>query len=393
MRREPSWSRSVHIPRMKGYPGVRPAESKPPERAFARKLPPRLLASIVLAFVFLALLMLAANARADSGQYGANLRSLFDRLDPSVVTVNSSKIVGEREISETDREFAEFMRSHLRVDPGEFLDAVVGSGFIVDSHGLIITAAHLLEDSVGLLVELHDRRLLPAELVGIDRQADIALLKVQASNLVPVRFGDSSRLALGDPLFAIGAPFGLQHTVSAGMVSGHNRVALPDTNTAMIQTDLSVNPGSSGSPLFDARGDLVGMNTMILTYNGGFNGVSLAVPSEILRAVIQRIQAGKASPRGIGAKFRDLPPILAQALGIDHNNGVIVTAVDPLGLATAAGLQVGDVIVACDGRSVDNSTALLATLSVGEAQTGRVLTVIREHMPVLIRLTAQADRK
>lgn len=342
----------------------------------------------IVLFLILAVLYRQAFAE-DIGVPAQRMRTLFKRLDASVVTVNSAHVVEHTELLEPfdASAFSDYMRSHLQVEGGT-LSATIGSGFIISPDGLIITAAHVLQDSVSVLVELHDHRLLPAQIIGLDFASDLALLKVEAKNLPPVRFGDAAPLLLGDALFSIGAPFGLAHTVSAGMVSGAGRVVAPDSGTLMIQTDLPVNPGSSGSPLFNRHGQVVGMNTIIFTYDGGFNGVSLAVPAELLRAAIDRIRRGAASPRGIGARFRDLPPILAHVLGIDRS-AVITVSVEPDGQAMSGGLMVGDVIVECDGQAVNSVPELLTKLAGNSGKAPRRLKIVRERQPAVVQLPSE----
>jgi len=390
----------ARIPRLGACPGIDAGSTgRRSGRLRAPRRWPRLLLCLA-GLLCLGLLLYSTRLPAAEAPLGADLappalRAMFGRLDPSVVTINAARSVGEGEllrgfgVSEDDP-FMDFIRAKLTVAPGEYLDAVLGSGFVVSPDGYIITAAHVVEDALAVVVELGDHRLLPARVVGSDRETDIALLKIEAGNLVPVVFGKSVLLGLGDRVIAIGAPFGLERSLSTGLVSGRDRLAYPDAWTPMIQTDVAVNPGSSGSPLFNLRGEVVGMNTMIFSYNGGYNGVALAIPSETLSAAVAQFKlTGTLPRRGMGARFRDLPPILAQVLGIDQGRGVIVTATLPRGLAAQAGLLVGDVIMEFDERAIVKAPDLLSALAVADLRQAHRLKVIRDRLPRLLQLPGQ----
>lgn len=389
----PESHRSPRIPRLEGYPGISSGESTRHRRGQARwsRRSPAL--ALVLLIVLVTLLFWFGRAGAENAIRPAQMRSLFKQLDASVVTVSSAHVVDHSDVAAgwESPAFREFMRTHLQAEGGNFLNATVGSGFVISADGLIVTAAHVLQDSVSILVELHDHRLLPADIVGVDFDADVALIKIQATKLVPVRFGAARRLMLGDVLWSIGAPFGLAHTLSTGMVSGARRVTTPEARTMMIQSDLPVNPGSSGSPLFDRQGLVVGMNTIIFTFDGGFNGVSLAVPEEIIQAAVDRIRRGVPPTRGIGVRFRDLPPILGRVLGIERS-AVIVTEVDEERAAGAGGLQVGDVVLECDGKAVTSAVELLSALAGKRGDGPLRLKIVREKETGLVLLPLDRRR-
>jgi len=313
------------------------------------------------------------------------LRRLFARLDPSIVTVSTARVVTGAQLlnsysSSEDDAFIDFVERQLQVGKNEYLDSILGSGFIVSADGYIVTAAHVLEDAIEVTVELYDHRLLPARIVGLDRETDVALLKVEAAGLAPIRFGRAGTMDLGDRVISIGAPFGLERSLAVGMINGKERMPITDAATAMLQTDVAVNPGSSGSPAFNLDGEVVGMFSMIYSYSGGFSGVSLAIPGDTLEAVVAQIKAsGRSHRRNIGARFRDLPPAIARVLGIAHGKGVIVTGVSRGSAAAEAGLAVGDVILEFDGKPILKGADFLNAIISPGTQGSHLLKIVRDR--------------
>jgi serine protease DegQ len=237
----------------------------------------------------------------------------------------------------------------------------VGSGVIVDAEeGYVLTNHHVVRNATQIVVTLWDQRRYPAELIGGDENTDIALLKVEADNLVAARIGDSSQLEVGDFVVAIGSPFGLGQTVTSGIISALGRTGLiQDGYEEFIQTDASINPGNSGGALITMDGLLVGINTAIVSPAGGNVGIGFAVPSNIARGVMEQlIEYGEVSRGQLGAFVQDVNPGLAQALGLDVEAGALVTQVEPGSTAEQIGLQAGDVIIALNGQNIRSGTDL-----------------------------------
>lgn len=234
-----------------------------------------------------------------------------------------------------------------------------GSGFIIDSDGYILTNRHVVDGAKRVIVRLSDRRELEAELVGQDERSDLALLKVDASGLPVVRIGSSQKLKVGEWVLAIGAPFGFDSSVTAGIVSAKGR-SLPSENyVPFIQTDVAINPGNSGGPLFNLDGEVVGINSQIISRNGGYMGLSFAIPIDIAMGVVEQLKRdGKVSRGWLGVMIQPVDRDLAPSFGLDKPVGALVAQVLPNSPAADAGLQAGDVIVRFNGEEIDESSEL-----------------------------------
>jgi serine protease Do len=246
-----------------------------------------------------------------------------------------------------------------------------GSGVIVDPEGWIVTNAHVVEGARSVRVDLlqpatpggsilrpHSRRL-PARVVGVDRETDVAVLKVEQPGLPALALGDSEELHQGQVVMAFGSPLGLENSASLGVVSAVARQLKPDDPMIYIQTDASINPGNSGGPLVDVAGRMVGLNTLILSQSGGNEGIGLAAAGNIVRAVYEQIRKGGRVRRGvIGVRAQTITPPLAVGLGLIFDRGVILSDVLPSGPAAAADLRPGDVVVALDGKPMENARQL-----------------------------------
>ena len=238
-----------------------------------------------------------------------------------------------------------------------------GSGFVVSADGLVLTAAHVVRGAETVTVRLADRREFAASVVGMDLVTDVAVLRIAADHLPTVRLGDSARLRSGDWVLAIGSPFGFDHSASAGLVSAVDR-AIPDEPLRFIQTDVPLNPGNSGGPLFDAHGEVVGINAQIFSITGGFQGISFAVPIDLVRQAAQQIVAsGRALHGTLGVTTQDLDATLAVAFGLGAPDGALVVAVQDGGPGAKAGMREGDVVISADGRDVTSSGDLSTTVA------------------------------
>jgi serine protease Do len=241
----------------------------------------------------------------------------------------------------------------------------IGSGFIVSSDGYILTNAHVVADAATVTVKLTDRREFTAKVVGVDRPSDVALIKIDATGLPAVRFGDLSRIRPGQWVIAIGSPFGYENSVTAGVISGTART-LPDENyVPFIQTDAAVNPGNSGGPLFNLDGEVIGMNAQIFSRTGGYMGMSFAIPIDLaLNVKDQLLKSGKVNRSRIGVAVQEVNQQLAHTFGLSRPHGALISAVDAKGPSEHSGLKPGDVITSVNGREIEHSSDLPSIIAV-----------------------------
>ena len=239
-----------------------------------------------------------------------------------------------------------------------------GSGFIVSADGIILTNAHVVDGAERVTVKLTDRREFEARVLGSDAKSDVAVLKVDATDLPVVKIGKPSSLEVGEWVVAIGAPFGFENSVTAGIVSAKGRTLPDDGYVPFIQTDVAVNPGNSGGPLFNLRGEVVGINSQIYSRSGGYQGISFAIPIDVAMDVGRQLQAHGHVTRGrLGVGIQELDQALAKSFGLDRPRGALVANVEAGGPAAEAGVQEGDVILSFDGREIDSAGALPATVA------------------------------
>ncbi|MFD2754508.1 Do family serine endopeptidase [Comamonas terrae] len=249
-----------------------------------------------------------------------------------------------------------------------------GSGFIVSSDGVILTNAHVVHGAKEVTVKLTDRREFNAKVLGADPKTDVAVLKIDAKGLPTVRLGQTSNLRVGDWVLAIGSPFGFENSVTAGVVSAKGRSLPDDSFVPFLQTDVAINPGNSGGPLFNAQGEVVGINSQIYTRSGGYQGVSFAIPIEVATRVQQQIQAtGKAQHARLGVSVQEVNQAFADSFRLDRPEGALVSSVEPGGPAAKAGLEAGDVVRRIDGHAIVGSGDLPAY--VGQALPGQKVTL------------------
>ncbi len=235
----------------------------------------------------------------------------------------------------------------------------LGSGFIISQDGYILTNNHVVKGADEILVKLTDRRELVAELVGADPRSDLALLKVDADDLPTVPLGNSDRLQVGEWVLAIGSPFGFDHSVTAGIVSATGRSLANENYVPFIQTDVAINPGNSGGPLFNLKGEVVGINSQIYTRSGGFMGLSFAIPISMAMEVVDQLKSRGFVARGwLGVYIQEVNKDLAESFGLDKPAGALVTKVTPNSPAEKAGLKEGDIIVSFNGREIQLSAEL-----------------------------------
>ncbi len=289
-----------------------------------------------------------AAASSQQGQGLPNFVSLAKRLSPAVVNISTTQVSAEAPFSQSP-----FPRGPSR-------QKSLGSGFIIDREGLILTNNHVVENAEKIVVRLSDKRDFEAKVVGRDRKTDIAVIKINAKGNLPVApLGNSRRLEVGEWIVAIGNPFGLEHTVTAGIVSAKGRRIGAGPYDNFIQTDASVNPGNSGGPLINLRGEVVGINTAIFSRGGGNIGIGFAIPINLVKELLPQLKLkGKVTRGWLGVVIQRVTPAIAESLGLDEARGALVANVLKDAPADRDGVKVGDVIIEFDGRKVNESNDL-----------------------------------
>jgi serine protease Do len=268
------------------------------------------------------------------------------------------------DIDEDDPMF-EFFKRFIPRQPGgpgiprEFQNKSLGSGFIISTDGYVLTNAHVVEAADEILVKLNDKRELKAKVIGTDKRTDIALIKIEATGLPKVTLGDPGKLKVGEWVVAIGSPFGFESSVTAGIVSAKGR-SLPQENfVPFIQTDAAINPGNSGGPLFNMKGEVVGINSQIYSRTGGYMGLAFAIPIDVAMEVQNQLRAsGRVSRGRIGVVIQEVTKELADSFGLAKPAGALVNAVEKGGPAEKAGVEAGDIILKFEGKAVTTSSDL-----------------------------------
>jgi serine protease Do len=334
------------------------------------------------------------------------METLAARVTPAVVNVTvTSKATGQQEGDESSQDMQQFFspfggtpfgrqfivprQQQPRVEHGE------GSGVIISPDGYIVTNNHVVEGATDIRVTMSNREMLPAKLIGTDPLTDLAVIKVNAPNLPSVPWGDSAKLHPGQTVLAFGNPYGFQFTVTRGIISALNR-ANPDASDRrkpgeFIQTDAAINPGNSGGALVDARGELIGINTFLISSNGSFSGMGFAIPTQIVEPTVETlIRDGKVSHGFMGIGISDVTPDNAKFFQMTDASGAVVTQVDPDAPGGKAGLKIGDVITELNGKPVTNAGEL--QMQVGQKRPGDTiqLGVVREGKTVEVPVTLEA---
>ncbi|TDR79878.1 DegQ family serine endoprotease [Paludibacterium purpuratum] len=302
---------------------------------------------------------------------------------PAVVNISTSRIERQATSGVPDAfandPFFEFFRRFAPPQMREREVGSLGSGFILSADGYVMTNAHVVSKAEKITVTLTDKREFPARLIGADERTDVALLKIDGTNLPVVKLGKSSSLQVGQWVLAIGSPFGLDNSVTSGIVSALGRQLPDDGYVPFIQTDAAVNPGNSGGPLFNMNGEVVGINSQILSRSGGFMGISLAIPIDVALDVAGQLKArGKVVRGRIGATLQPLNKALAQSFGLSRPDGVLVVKVDPNGPAAKGGLRVGDIITTLNRQPVTGSGDLPRAIGMAKPGTRFDLQVWRD---------------
>lgn len=260
-----------------------------------------------------------------------------------------------------DSPFYEFFRRHMQPfsGPRKYESRSLGSGFIISKDGYILTNAHVVESANEIKVRLTDKREFNAKVIGVDRKTDVALLKIDADDLPVVTQGNPEQLKVGEWVVAIGAPFGFENTVTAGIVSAKGRSLAQESYVPFIQTDVAINPGNSGGPLFNMKGEVVGINSQIYSRTGGFMGLSFAIPIDVAMEIANQLKTfGKISRGRIGVMIQEMTDELAESFNLDKSRGALVSSIEKDGPADKAGIKIRDVILKFDGKNIDTSSDL-----------------------------------
>nr|WP_245650813.1 Do family serine endopeptidase [Thauera butanivorans] len=324
--------------------------------------------------------------------------ALVEKQGAAVVNISAIQVRGERPqssipfpgLDESDPMF-DFFRKFIprrHEYPGADPDnQSLGSGFIISDDGYILTNAHVVEEAEEILVRLADKREYTARVIGADVRSDVALIKIEASDLPHVVLGDPERLKVGEWVVAIGSPFGFDQSVTAGIVSAKGR-SLPDENfVPFIQTDVAINPGNSGGPLFNLRGEVVGINSQIYSRTGGFMGLSFAIPIDVVMDVQNQLRTKGRVQRGrIGVAIQEVTRDLADGFGLPDASGALVSSVEPGGPAARAGLLQGDVIVRFAGKAVDASSDLPRIVAAVQPGESVEVEMYRDGKPVALEV-------
>ena len=315
--------------------------------------------------------------------------ALVEKQGAAVVNISSTQIV--RNIAPMpnmpnvpkDDPFFEFFNRFMPQVPRERESQSLGSGFIISADGYILTNAHVVGGGEGITVRLTDKREFKAKVIGADKRTDVALIKIEASGLPKITQGDPNALKVGEWVLAIGSPFGFDSSVTAGIVSGKGR-SLPQENfVPFIQTDAAINPGNSGGPLFNMKGEVVGINSQIYSRSGGYMGLSFAIPIDVAMEVSNQLRvSGKVTRGRIGVTIQEVTRDLAESFGMNKAGGALISSVEKGGAADKAGIQVSDVIVKFDGKTVASSTDL-----------PRMVAATKPGSKVVVELWRRGDSK
>ncbi|HVS56299.1 MAG TPA: DegQ family serine endoprotease [Casimicrobiaceae bacterium] len=322
-------------------------------------------------------------APAQVGKGLPDFTELYEQQGPTVVSIDvtqKSRRGIMPELSEDDP-FYEFFRRFGQIPrnaprPRDFEQQSTGSGFILSADGYVLTNAHVVDDASEVSVKLTDKREFKAKVIGTDKRTDVALLKIEATGLPKVTIGDPEKLKVGEWVAAIGKPFGLENTITAGIVSAKGR-ELPNENlVSYIQTDVPINPGNSGGPLFNLKGEVVGVNSMIYSRTGGSMGLAFAIPIDVAINVTKQIQEkGRVTRSRIGVQIQEVSRETADAFGLAKASGALVNSVEKGGPADKAGVEQGDIIVKADGRNVSSS-----------AELPRIITAVKPGTRIVLQL-------
>ena len=321
--------------------------------------------------------------------------NLVEQVSPAVVSVNVVKKMSEEELLQ--QQVPEILRRFFGnqvIIPQQRMPQEktgYGSAFFISKDGYLLTNHHVVEDASKVTITLNDRREIDATVVGSDARTDVALLKVNGSNFPELRTGDVGRLRVGEPVLAIGSPFGFDYSASAGIVSAKMRNMMGETAVPFIQTDVALNPGNSGGPLFNQRGEVVGVNSRIFSGTGGYMGLSFSIPIDVVMEVADQLKKnGKVTRSYLGVSLQDIDRNLAESYNLPKPEGSLVTQVAPNSPAARAGLRASDVILKYNGTPISRTSELLNYLNRTAPQQQVQLEILRDDKRRSIAATLSA---
>ena len=334
-----------------------------------------------------------------------DFRKLVRQNEPAVVNISSSQTPARKTVARPnaglapglplppgmENPYLEFFRRFFQERPelpGERQANSLGSGFLISADGYILTNAHVARDADKIIVRLSDQRERPAKVIGADDMTDVALLKIDGDNLPLVKIGDSDALEVGEWVLAIGSPFGLEHTATQGIVSAVGRNLPSGAYVPFIQSDVAVNPGSSGGPLFNLRGEVVGINSQIYSSTGGYMGLSFAIPIKLAMQVAEQMKSTGEVTRGwLGVLLQAVNNDLAEAFHLDRPRGALVAQILPDSPAASAGFKLGDIILRYGGEPVEDSSQLPRMIGVTPVGKTIAMSILRNGEPLEIKAT------
>ncbi|MEI2783166.1 MAG: DegQ family serine endoprotease [Candidatus Competibacter sp.] len=342
----------------------------------------------------------APPARTAETQPLPDFRKLVKQNEAAVVNISSTQAPSKQdaarkpglpELPGRENPYLEFFRRFFQERPelpGDRQSNSLGSGFIISPDGYILTNAHVARDADKIIVRLSDQRERPAKVIGVDELTDVAMLKIEGDNLQAVKIGDSDALEVGEWVLAIGSPFGLERTATQGIVSALGRNLPSGTYVPFIQSDVAVNPGSSGGPLFNLRGEVVGINSQIYSSTGGYMGLSFAIPIKLAMQVVEQLKATGEVTRGwLGILLQGVNNDLAEAFKLDRPRGALVAQILPDSPAASAGFKPGDIILRYGGEPVEDSSQLPRMIGVTPVGKTVAMSVLRNGEPLEIKAT------
>ncbi len=322
--------------------------------------------------------------------------SLVKTNSPAVVNISTDQLIKKPKVKapggdDSDSnsegpEFDDFLKEFLEGQPSREAKSL-GSGFVISPDGIIMTSAHVIEDAKRIIVRLADRREKVAEVIGLDRKSDVAVLKIDAEDLTTVAIGNPDDLEVGEWVLAIGSPFGFESSATAGIVSAKGR-SLPNENyVPFIQTDVAINPGNSGGPLFNLNGEVIGVNAQIYSRTGGFMGLSFAVPIDLAMRIGDQLRdSGRVSRGWLGVAIQEVTPEMAESLGMLVPRGALITEVLGDGPAANSDLKAGDVVVAFNEIPIENMAQLPPVVGQTAVESSVLVDIVRDSEPMQIEV-------
>lgn len=318
--------------------------------------------------------------------------NLVEQVSPAVVSVNVVKKISQEELlqQQVPEILKRFFGNQIIIPqqraPQE--KTAYGSAFFISKDGYLLTNHHVVEDASKVTIMLNDRREIDAKVVGSDERTDVALLKVEGNNFPSLSVGNIDQLKVGQPVLAIGSPFGFDYSASAGIVSAKSRNMMGETSVPFIQTDVALNPGNSGGPLFNQQGQVVGVNSRIFSGTGGYMGLSFSIPIDVAMDVVDQLKKnGKVTRSYLGVMLQDIDRNLAEAYKLDKPEGSLITQVAPDSPAAKAGFRSGDVIMKYNGSPISRTSELLNYLNRTQPGQSVRLEVLRDDKPKVISAT------